>query len=220
MRYSNILLLVAIVSLILFSCSQVDDNQSDFSTSPVLSKKSSTNNENETNNPGICVIGASMTVAWPFLNDDMANWTGDEGTRTSGGWGYYCGSYRWSHSGAEYYARDLNRSGGDYGRNVYAGFAGEVILAGSDGCYGNCVVIYDEGRHVALRYAHLSSIGVSVGNMISARNYIGKVGDSGCATGSHLHIVGYENINDNYGNPIIPTVCDSDFFSCIIYFTY
>ena len=167
-------------------------------------------------------IGAWMSVAWPFgSSENPDNWYGDEGNRTSGAW-IYLSCRRmctWTHSGAEYYARDLNRDDGtDYGKKVYAGFSGRVIKAGDDGGYGKTVVIYDSSRHVAIRYAHLSYISVRKGDWVNIRQYIGKVGNTGNSTGSHLHIVGYENINDNNGNPIIPTLCDSNFFACAIYF--
>ncbi len=218
MRYSRILFLAVLAMALVFAgCSQ-NDEQSNPTASLHQDNQVPSGGKDREVTPIVTSIGAYMTIAWPFLNDSPDNWTGDEGTRTDGAWGYYCGSNRYSHSGADYYARDLNRTGGDYGRNIYAGFAGEVVVAGWDGGYGYSVVIYYESRHVAIRYAHLSSVGVSVGNNVSIRQYIGQVGDSGGADGSHLHLVGYENINDNYGNPIIPTLCDSDYYSCILYF--
>lgn len=162
-----------------------------------------------------------MGVAWPFGSwQKLSDWTGWDGSRTSGMGGSYCNGTRNStHSGAEYNARDLNQKQGlDYGIVAYAGIAGKIMYAGWQDGYGYTVVIYDKSRHVALRYAHLSVIAVSVNTQVSVGSYIGKTGNSGLSTGSHLHIVGYENINDNNSNPIIPTLCDSDYYACAIYF--
>ncbi|MBU0597835.1 M23 family metallopeptidase [Patescibacteria group bacterium] len=168
-------------------------------------------------------LGASMRVAWPFGHWQLIkDWTGWRGPRTS----------TWTHRGAEFYARDLNqRNGLDYGINIYAGFAGRVVKVykncqnGNQGCnggYGNEVVIYDYNRHVALRYAHLSSVAVSKGQWVGYGQYLGKTGNTGRSSGPHLHIVGFENINhfDGSGYPIIPTPQDSYHYACAIYFDW
>lgn len=170
-------------------------------------------------------LGGRMTVAWPMgSGQSMGNWSGDEGEKTSGGWASFCGRTGYTHSGADHYARDLNRNGGsDEGLPVYAGFYGRVVDAADRGAYGKTVVIYDASRRVMLRYAHLSSIGVSYGQWVSSRQYIGNVGHTGNTGGtSHLHVNGYENINHfaPNGDPIIPSMCDGDFYACAIYFVY
>lgn len=167
------------------------------------------------------VPGAYLSIAWPFPGESPGLWYGDEGDRSGGVAGSYCGGTRNNtHSGAETYARDLNRNDEtDAGRDVCAGFTGKVVVAGDRGDgYGICVVIYDASRRVAVRYAHLQSAAVSYGQTVSIRQRIGKVGRTGNVTGPHLHLAAYENINDNYGNPIIPTLCDSDYYACAIYF--
>jgi murein DD-endopeptidase MepM/ murein hydrolase activator NlpD len=62
---------------------------------------------------------------------------------------------------------------------------GRVIFAGYLKGYGLTVVI----RHasVATLYAHLSKIDVKAGQKILANQRIGAVGESGNATGPHLH---------------------------------
>lgn len=172
--------------------------------------------------PGLARRGALMYVAWPFGPWQLTrDWTGWQGSRTGGASGSYCGGTRPStHSGAEYYARDLNqRRGLDCGIRTYAGIAGKIVYAGWRNGYGNTVVIYDQNRHVALRYAHLSSIysGIWVGKVIPAKHYLGRTGRTGTSS-CHLHIVGYENINHNNGNPIIPSLCDSEYYCCQINF--
>jgi len=170
-------------------------------------------------------IGAYTSIAWPFgPNENPNDWRGDEGDRTGGGTIWACGGWINSHTGADYYARDLSRlSGTTAGRDVFAGFSGLVVKASNTDCYGNCVVIYDHTRRVAVRYAHLQSIGVTKGQWVNIRQFIGKVGNTGCGTfNAHLHLVVYENINHfNNGDPnqpVIPIVCDSNFYACRVYF--
>ncbi len=171
------------------------------------------------------VIGAYTSIAWPFgPNEHPDDWRGDEGDRTNGGMISACGGWISSHSGADYYARDLSRrSGTTSGKKVYAGISGRVVKANWTDCYGNSVVIYDHSRRLAIRYAHLQSITVSQGDWVTIRQYIGKVGNTGCGSfNAHLHLVAYENIdhfiNGDHNRPVIPTVCDSDYYSCRIYF--
>lgn len=64
---------------------------------------------------------------------------------------------------------------------------GRVIFAGSQGGYGNTVVVESENG-VKTRYAHLSEMGVNKGEEVSQGQEIGKVGETGRATGPHLHL--------------------------------
>jgi murein DD-endopeptidase MepM/ murein hydrolase activator NlpD len=72
------------------------------------------------------------------------------------------------------------------GATVVAAASGTVIHAGWDGAYGNSVVI-DHGNGLFSRYAHLSSVSVSVGQSVGAGQTIGVSGTSGNANGEHLH---------------------------------
>lgn len=76
--------------------------------------------------------------------------------------------------------------------------AGKVVSAGWAGGYGNMVEI-DHGGGYTTRYGHLSSIAVEPGQMVDARDIIGRVGSTGRSTGSHLH---YEVRVD--GEPVDP----------------
>ncbi len=73
-----------------------------------------------------------------------------------------------------------------YGREIGAAGSGQVVFAGEQGGYGLTVVI-EHGSGVRTRYAHLSSTAVAEGDSVDAREPIGRAGDSGRATGSHLH---------------------------------
>jgi hypothetical protein len=82
-----------------------------------------------------------------------------------------------------------------YGTPVQAAGDGVVQFAGPDkeavysprkDFYGNVVVIRHANEMYTL-YAHLSKINVQVGEEVKAGDQIGEVGQSGAATGSHLH---------------------------------
>jgi len=75
---------------------------------------------------------------------------------------------------------------------------GRVVTAAQSGGYGNLVEI-DHGHDLVTRYAHLASVGVSVGQAVPAGAVIGTVGSTGRSTGPHLH---YETRLS--GNPVDP----------------
>lgn len=83
----------------------------------------------------------------------------------------------------------------EFGTPVYAAGDGEVVFADTDkvtlfsqwsNFYGNLIVIKHENDFYTL-YAHLSAILVQVGDAVQAGDLIGQVGQTGGATGSHLH---------------------------------
>lgn len=84
------------------------------------------------------------------------------------------------------------------GTPVSATASGLVIFAGWDGGYGNKIVIYHMDKYTTV-YAHLSNIGVSVGDEVKQGQVIGKVGSTGHSTGSHLHYEVY--VNNQPQNP-------------------
>ncbi|GAB6159101.1 peptidoglycan DD-metalloendopeptidase family protein [Desulfotomaculum varum] len=73
-----------------------------------------------------------------------------------------------------------------YGSPVGAYNEGRVIRAGWYGGYGKCVDI-SHGNGIVTRYAHLSSINVSVGETVQRGQKIGAVGSTGRSSGPHLH---------------------------------
>ena len=69
---------------------------------------------------------------------------------------------------------------------VVAANRGVVALAEYFGIYGNTVVL-DHGHGFMSLYAHLSSIGVEVGDEVARGDVLGRSGETGLAGGDHLH---------------------------------
>lgn len=88
---------------------------------------------------------------------------------------------------------------GTKGTPVYATGNGTVIRKGYCSGYGNFIEIQHVGGFRSF-YAHLSKTMVSVGDSVSITQQIACVGNTGVATGSHLH---YEvRKGKRYLNPI------------------
>ena len=110
------------------------------------------------------------------------------------------GSAWWYSGGYEHdplRSVDWNQGSGndDKGRAVLASAGGTVLHAGPHPSgYGNMVLI-GHGEGWRTRYAHLldGSITVRVNDTVSRGQLIGKVGQSGGQSSSHLH---YEQIKD------------------------
>lgn len=114
--------------------------------------------------------------------------------RVSSYYGYRSSGF---HSGVDLVS---SSSGSTSGSIVVASRDGVVTKAGNynDG-YGQCVVI-NHGDGYSTLYAHMitGSIGVSVGQRVSAGQAVGRVGSTGYSTGPHLHFeVRYNNQTQN-----------------------
>jgi murein DD-endopeptidase MepM/ murein hydrolase activator NlpD len=73
------------------------------------------------------------------------------------------------------------------GTPVVAAASGRVTFAGfSAGGWGRLVTIA-HGGGTRTMYAHLSGVGVRVGQYVQSGQLIGRVGSSGNSTGPHLH---------------------------------
>lgn len=72
------------------------------------------------------------------------------------------------------------------GTSVFASKSGKVTSSGYNETYGLYITItHDNGMKTF--YAHLNTISVKKGQFVSGREKIGTVGQSGLATGPHLH---------------------------------
>ncbi|HET6150512.1 MAG TPA: peptidoglycan DD-metalloendopeptidase family protein [Polyangia bacterium] len=78
---------------------------------------------------------------------------------------------------------DLRAAAGD---PIRAAGEGVVRRTGPRGGYGNAVEV-DHGGGVTTLYAHASEVLVSPGEKVAAQQEIGRVGQTGRATGPHLH---------------------------------
>jgi murein DD-endopeptidase MepM/ murein hydrolase activator NlpD len=72
------------------------------------------------------------------------------------------------------------------GQAVYAAAPGVVLNAGWNGNYGYQVEIQHAAR-VTTRYSHLSRVMVEPGEILERGDLVGLAGDTGLATGVHLH---------------------------------
>ena len=76
---------------------------------------------------------------------------------------------------------------GNCGDPIYAYKSGKVIKTQySNKSYGNMILIEHSDKSQT-RYAHLSSISVTVGQSVECGQLIGRMGSTGNSTGNHLH---------------------------------
>ena len=89
--------------------------------------------------------------------------------------------------------------GAAHGTPVKAAARGEVLFTGWLKGYGQ-VIILDHGGDMTTVYAHLSAINVREGQVVNQGAVIGRVGNTGVATGPHLHFE--VRINANAVDPL------------------
>ncbi|AYV30390.1 peptidoglycan DD-metalloendopeptidase family protein [Streptomyces sp. CJ_13] len=109
---------------------------------------------------------------------------------------WHAGGGMWSsgsHTGIDFHAAS--------GTTVHAVGAGTVVESGNGGAYGNNVVIkHNDGTYT--QYGHMSSLGVSVGQQVTAGQQIGLSGSTGNSSGPHLHFEA--RTGPQYGSDIDP----------------
>jgi murein DD-endopeptidase MepM/ murein hydrolase activator NlpD len=157
---------------------------------------------NQLNDPNL-VIGQTLTIPGghgaaiatpkpkPAAKPAATRSSGSHGSsqppsRYSGGkfaWpvagGYISQYYHYGH-----YAIDI---AADYGTRVMAAAAGTVIFAGWKSNGGGYQVWISHGSNLYTTYNHMSAISVGRGQHVSRGQQVGRVGQSGNATGPHLH---------------------------------
>ncbi len=123
---------------------------------------------------------ARGTIGWPL---DAVRVTQNFGNTSFAASGAYNGS---GHNGVDF--------GGAIGtpvRSVLAGVVQEVNQGAIKYCqYGKWVLVKHNNGLTSL-YAHLSSISVAKGQAVGAGQTVGLLGDTGYATGPHLHLTLY-----------------------------
>ena len=109
-----------------------------------------------------------------------------------------------AHKGVDY--------GAPSGTKVRATADGTIAFTGQKGGYGNLVVIKHAGNY-STAYGHLKNFGsnISPGKKVAQGDIVGYVGQTGWATGPHLH---YEfRVNEQQVNPLalnLPTTLPMD----------
>jgi hypothetical protein len=137
---------------------------------------------------GAILATASPAAAMPLTSYEMPFPCGESWTGTT----------RASHSPSSS-AIDWNRPD-DVGDPVVAAAAGVVTTAVPNGTrgYGRHVVV-DHGNGESTLYAHLQSVNVGVGQTVDQGSMLGLLGETGNATGPHLHFE--ERLN---GKTVVP----------------
>ena len=109
----------------------------------------------------------------PFLRPVKQPANSAFGTRS-----FYNGEPRTAHGGADFAS--------PAGTAIESPNAGRVVLAGSRYFTGGTVVI-DHGLGLFSLFAHLETIGVTLGETVRPGTILGRVGATGRVTGPHLH---------------------------------
>jgi murein DD-endopeptidase MepM/ murein hydrolase activator NlpD len=107
---------------------------------------------------------------------------------------YRGGSFLWPVMGGNNYISQYFHYGhygldiaADYGTRVRAAAAGTVIFAGWKSNGGGYQVWVAHGSGLYTTYNHMSAVSVGRGQHVSRGQQVGRVGQSGYATGPHLH---------------------------------
>ncbi len=113
----------------------------------------------------------------------------EEGYRVTQGYGMTTYARRGAYGGAPHNGVDIS---GGYGSNVMAAADGVVVANGKNSGWGNWLAIKHADNLVTL-YAHMSGFAMPVGATVKAGDTIGYEGNTGNATGSHLHLSLYRD---------------------------
>jgi murein DD-endopeptidase MepM/ murein hydrolase activator NlpD len=123
------------------------------------------------------VLLSIVLTAAPLAGCTVATWPA-EGRLTSGYGIRFRGWIPSIHHGVDVSVPE--------GTPILAMADGHVTHAGPLGSYGQTVIIA-HGRGITSLYAHLSRVEVAVGARVERRTLIGRSGQTGNATGPHLH---------------------------------
>ncbi|MBN1537956.1 MAG: M23 family metallopeptidase [Anaerolineales bacterium] len=128
-------------------------------------------------NPGVAKVlgpGACENVAIGSVGNGVFIWPANN---------HFLSGYDYSPS-TNHYGIDID---GETGDPIYAADTGVVVYSGwNNWGYGNVVVI-NHGNSWQTLYAHLNAINVGCGQSVIQGGVIGAMGETGNASGSHLH---------------------------------
>ena len=115
-------------------------------------------------------------------------------TQPSGPVRYAGGRFRWPVIGGGNYISQYSHYGHEaidiaaaYGSPVVAAAGGTVIFAGWRSNGGGYQVWMSHGGGLYTTYNHMSAVSVGTGQSVGAGQRVGSIGQSGWATGPHLH---------------------------------
>jgi murein DD-endopeptidase MepM/ murein hydrolase activator NlpD len=139
-------------------------------------------------------IGDAIVTPMVEPNTSSSSSSGGQGGSSRVPANYRGGAFSWPVSGGGNYISQYFHYGhygldiaGDYGSSVRAAASGRVIFAGWKGNGGGYQVWVADGSGIYTTYNHMSAISVGSGQSVSEGQQIGRVGQSGNATGPHLH---------------------------------
>ena len=141
-------------------------------------------------------IPTPKPVSRPASSGSSGHARTDTGSGSSAGVGgsYTGGKMGWPVVGGNNYISQYYHYGhwaidiaADYGSTVVAAASGTVIFAGWKGNGGGWQVWISHGGDLYTTYNHMSAITVGAGESVGRGAQVGRIGQSGDATGPHLH---------------------------------
>lgn len=136
--------------------------------------------------PQIVVYGQKVVPSVGVTGNWL--WPTKSGYTISSTYGYRVAPF----TGSREFHTGLDIAGTGYGSPVYASNNGTVIVSGWHYSYGNYIVINHNNGYYTL-YAHMSQRKKKVGDIVARGDIIGLVGQTGSATGPHLHFEVWKN---------------------------
>jgi murein DD-endopeptidase MepM/ murein hydrolase activator NlpD len=133
------------------------------------------------------------------------------GTAAGLGGKYTGGTFRWPVVGGGNYVSQYFHYGhygldvaADYGSKVVAAAGGKVIFAGWKSNGGGYQVWISHGGGLYTTYSHMSGVSVGRGQGVDRGQQVGRIGQSGYATGPHLHFETWKGPVWNGGSRLNP----------------
>ncbi len=158
-----------------------------FSVSKELEEKRSPENIN--NDAEKVAVAKSNGSTVPLWNGSFSMPIPNQQAKSFGKQRIINGKLNYTHSGV-----DIS---GKTGTHILAPAAGKVVFAGELVVAGNTVIL-DHGLGMYSSLVHMSKIGATVGQLVQPGDLVGYVGETGFATGPHLHwtLTVHGNITD------------------------
>jgi murein DD-endopeptidase MepM/ murein hydrolase activator NlpD len=139
-------------------------------------------------------MGKAIPTPKPTVSRSSGSSSSNRGGSSRAPVNYTGGAFSWPVSGGGNYISQYFHYGhygidiaADYGSSVRAAGGGTVIFAGWKGNGGGYQVWIAHGSGLYSTYNHMSAISVGSGQSVSEGQQVGRIGQSGRATGPHLH---------------------------------